>query len=132
MPEASGIVPIVPFAEEDDVRIRVRLNKSRSPAGIVHGGLEYEIAPRRGFRLDVALYLFSDSVSTILDARPIVGIREPARLIGTATTPSLRFGNNPAVGPSSLSGPALSEVTTFEARGTQAQVKMSVAYFFRF
>ena len=130
---SPGHAVLAPFAERDDVRIRVELGKDRKLVGSLRGGFEYYIDPRRGFRLDIALLLSADAVDTILDASPAVVVREPGAAIAGTTSPTIQFSSHPSdVTPSSLSGPPIRSLTTFAGDGLQAQIKIAVGYFVRF
>jgi hypothetical protein len=132
MTTPSGIVK-VPFAERDDVAIRAELSQSRTLVGVVRGGFEYYMESRRGIRLDVAVLLSPNRVATILDATPSVLVQDPGAAISGTTNPTIQFSSHPASAiRSTLTGPSIRNLKTFEADGLQAQIKLSVGYFFRF
>jgi hypothetical protein len=132
VPMASGVVRL-PFTEREEVSFRADLGQSRTFVGTVHGGFEYYRDSRRGFRLDVAVLLSPTQLSTVLDATPAVVVQEAGAAIAGPTSPTIQFSSLPAaVARSSLTGPSLRNVETFKADGIQAQVKVSVGYFWRF
>jgi hypothetical protein len=132
MPTPSGIVK-VPFIERDEISIRADTGKSRTLVGAVHGGFEYYMESRRGVRLDVAVLLSPNRVVTFVDATPSVLVQEPAAAISGTTNPTLQFSSHPAsVVRSSLTGPSIRNLETFRTDGLQAQITLSVGYFFRF
>jgi hypothetical protein len=128
----DGVVR-VPFIERDEVTVRAVWGNSRRPLGVVHGGFEYYMESRRGFRVDLAVLMSPNRVSTFLDATPAVVVEpSPAAIAGT-TTPTIQFSSYPAaVTRSTLTGPSLRDVETFSGDGLETQVKLSVAYFLRF
>jgi hypothetical protein len=132
VPTPSGIVR-VPFAERDEVSIRAEFGQSRTFVGTVHGGFEYYSDSRRGIRFDVAVLLSPNHVTTMLDATPSVLIQEPGVAIAGTTSPTIQFSSRPASATrSTLTGPSLRDFETFKTDGIQAQVKLSIAYFWRF
>lgn len=119
-----------PADETDRVTIRVT-EPDQALVGVLGGGFTYPLSPRQGLRVDVRLHLGGGAVNTVVDAQPAVAVGTPAFSIGTGT--GIQFSNNPSTPfRSSLSGPAIDSLTTFTGEGHQAQINLSVGYFFRF
>ena len=102
--------------------------------GILGGGFKYAVSPTQGLRAELRLNVSSRSGETTLDASPSVTQQAPIFAIATSgIPPAIQFSNSLAIGrESSLSGPAISGMTTFEDGGTDARVGFSVGYYFRF
>ncbi len=83
-------------------------------------------SPRWGVRLDARLYLSDTASRTILEAAPASETLTPAGQLSSVTTPSLQLSNTPAAGfPSSLTGPEVSQLATFEVSGIRPQLAVS-------
>jgi hypothetical protein len=117
------------FAEQDNLTVRVQLNRSRSTVGMVHGGFEMPTGLRNGLRLDLAAYVFTDSFTTLVSAQPRFIPRPPGALVSSDSSPSLWFSNSETLGPSSLSGPALVDFPAHVGNGRQVQIRVVVSYF---
>jgi len=123
---------VFPMNEQDVVTSRAE-SKETTPVGLAGGGLEYNIAARHGIRGDVRVRIGGGAVDTLVSASPSVMTQTPAFVINTGTTPSVQFNNNPVTGrQSSLSGPAISDMRTFEGSGTRIVTTVSIGYFVRF
>jgi hypothetical protein len=129
------------FNETDTITVSDR-RPNRAFAGILGGGVKYELAARWGVQLDVRVSLSRNSVSTELDARPAVVLGQtPAGRVTLNANPTLQFGNsaNPVTGlgvtglaPSSLSGPPIERFLTWSSSGTSIQTQMAGGIFWRF
>lgn len=118
--------------ESDRVVIRHETTR-HGLAGVVGGGVKLMASRRWGVRLDARLYLSDTSSRTVLDANPEVATLTPAGQLSSVTSPSLQLSNNPTTGfPSSLSGPAVTEFTTFDASGIRPQLAISGGLLWRF
>ncbi len=123
----------VQFAERDTIEISVDVDRTQKPVGTVRGGVEYYMDSWRGFRLDVAALISPNRVTTAISARPSVFVQSPGAVLSGSTGPTIQFSSLPAtMARSSLSGPSLESLVTFKERGSQVQIKLSLAYFFRF
>ena len=126
---------LFPFAERDQVSVR-QVFDERLFVGVVGGGVTAELTPRSGVRVDVRAHIGSTSDRILLDATPSITttIALPFEIF-SLTNPSISFSSFPqpsVAPPSSLSGPALDDFTTFEVTRTRNQVLVTVGYFFRF
>lgn len=101
--------------------------------GVVGGGVKWMATRRWGVRLDARLYLSDLTTRTILDANPEVATLTPVGQVSSVTFPSLQLSNNPITGfPSSLSGPGIEGVQTFEAGGVRPQLAITGGLLWRF
>jgi hypothetical protein len=111
-------------------------------AGIVGGGLKYDLSSRWGIRLDVRAFLTGNPGRTNLAATPDVALGQlPAGRVTLNADPTIQFGNssNPvtalrvtAVTPSTLSGPAIEGFRTWSGRGVASHTNLAVGMFWRF
>jgi hypothetical protein len=125
---------VFPFDERDAVALTQTFDESVF-IGVFGGGVNIAINPRSGIRVDVRVHVGSTTDRVEMDATPRLTPATPNVQIFSGTTPSLSFSNfsqpSPAP-PSSLSGPAINDFTTFEASGVRSQFLWSVGYYFRF
>jgi hypothetical protein len=125
---------VFPFNERDRVRLTQTFDESVF-VGVVGGGAHLHLWSSSGLRVEVRAHIGSSTEQVLLDATPSVTVGNPAFQIFSATNPSISFNSFPqpsAFPPSSLSGAAIDEFSTFEASGARTQVTWSVGYFFRF
>ena len=121
-----------PISETDTVTVKVS-SRENVPVGVLGGGFKYSVSARQGVRVDVRVHLSDNPVEVLVDANPSVATATPIFAISTGRTPSIQFSNNASPGSrSSLSGPAVSNLKTFEGSGVQTQIKVAVGYYFRF
>ena len=117
--------------ESDHVVVRAVV-KDKSLVSVVGGGVRLHVSPRQGVRADFRVHLTDNPIDTAVDATPSL-VMQPN--LGVAllfpTNPSLQFSSTSARR-SSLSGPAVSGLTTFAGEGLQTHVNFSIGYFFRF
>lgn len=84
-------------------------------------------------RVDVAVVLGPNRVTTFVDAIPSVFVQESPHAVAGTTTPTMQFSSYPAdVIRSSLTGASIRDLVTSETDGVEAQVRVSVGYFIRF
>lgn len=123
---------IAPYDERDTVALTQTFDESVF-IGVFGGGVNIAINPRSGIRVDARVHLGSATDRVELDATPRVTPGGNAQ-ISSGTTPSIAFSNSaqPTPNPSSLSGPAIVDFTTFEASGVRTQFLWGVGYYFRF
>lgn len=137
----SNIMTGASYNETDRVVVR-DTRDARSFAGILGGGLKYEVSPRWGIRLDARVSLSSNPESTGLDADPDVALGQlPAGRVTLNADPTIQFGNssNPvtglgvtAIAPSTLSGPAITGFRTWSGSGVSSRTDVVVGIFWRF
>jgi len=123
-----------PMSERDTVAIRQTFDESMF-VGLVGGGVHVPINPRSGIRVDVRAHLGSTTDRTLLSATPNVAIAAAAFQLASGTNPSISFSSfqEPStVPPSSLSGPNITDFTTFEASKTRTHTLFAFGYYFRF
>ncbi len=115
-------------------RIMVRHDAGRHGfVGVVGGGVKLMASRRWGIRVDARLHLSETVARTVLDANPDVATFTPAGQVSSVTSPSLQLSNDPATGfPSSLSGPEVTDFTTFDAGGFRPQLSVSGGLLWRF
>jgi hypothetical protein len=120
-----------PVNETDTVVIRMTPANSHPFVTVVGGGVRIQGSPRWGIRGDVRAYISSNTVDVVVDATPQVAMSTPAGAISSTLTPSIQFSNT-TFATSTLSGPAISEFTTFSSSGTAVHVSLSAGYYIRF
>ncbi|HET9358995.1 MAG TPA: hypothetical protein VFO58_04560, partial [Vicinamibacterales bacterium] len=125
---------VFPFDEHDTVVLTQTFDELVF-IGVLGGGINIAINARSGIRADARVHIGSTTDRVEMDATPRVTPGSPIFQVASVTTPSLSFSNiappNPFP-PSSLSGPAITDFTTFEASGARSQFLWSVGYYFRF
>ena len=126
-------IPQVVWDETDTVTVRA-VPKDHALVAVFGGGARFPISPRQGIRADLRLHLSDNLIDTTVDASPSRGPGGTTNAIFIlATNPAVQVSSGPsATIPSSLSGPAVRGLETFNASGTQMQLSFSVGYFFRF
>jgi hypothetical protein len=123
---------VFPVNERDIATITVR-RPDRAVVGLFGGGLDYDFSSRHGLRFDVRVDVRPSKVDTIVSARPFVTMQTPAFVVSTGTLPSIQFSNSALFArPSSLSGPDVTDSTTFTGSGAETRVRASIGYVFRF
>lgn len=126
---------ILVLTENDSVRVAYATDDSVFVA-VFGGGVKAMLSSRSGIRADVRVHAGSHTVQTLLSATPSHRL-EPDPMLQFAllwpVSPTVQVSNvsDPAF-PTSLSGPAQSQVETFSADGVFSQVLVSVGYFWRF
>jgi hypothetical protein len=126
--------PRFPVNETDNVTIRLVPASAHPFVGVFGGGVEVRGTSRSGVRVDARAYVSHNTVDVLVDANPQVAVATPAGFIASTLSPSIQFGNNPAVTnqQSTLSGAPISGFKTFSSSGTPVQVSLSFGYFVRF
>lgn len=125
---------LFPMNERDVVAIRQTFDESMF-VGVVGGGVNIPINPHSGIRVDVRAHLGGTTDRTLVSATPDVAIAAAAFQIASLTNPSISFSSfQPSipVPPSTLSGPAITDFTTFEASKTRTHTLFAFGYYFRF
>jgi hypothetical protein len=127
-----------PFEETDTVTVRIAGTSRTGFVGVVGLGWKKDVSDRWGLRMDARAYLSRNATRTVLDARPSVTTGNPPSAF---VLDSYRFGAiqlvNNSSGPyegdrSSLAGPAISGLETFQGSGILAQVSVTLGAFLRF
>ena len=129
------------FNETDSV-VAHDVRETRTPAAVVGAGVKFHVKGRWGIRVEARAFIASDGGSTTLDAAPNVALGQlPAGRVTLNADPTIQFGNssNPVTGlgvtalaPSTLSGPALSGVRTWSAKGVLTNTIVSSGIYLRF
>jgi hypothetical protein len=130
-----------PINETDTVTVRDGRD-TRTVAGVLGGGVKYHVSPRWGIRLDARVSVGQNPSSTVLDASPnvVLGLQPPGRGL-LNVNPTIQFSNSSesvtslgvtAVATSTLSGPALSGVTTLSGTGVSSHATITSGIFWRF
>lgn len=128
--------PGAPFEETDTVTVR-----SGTPGtafvGVFGFGAKQDLSARWGLRIDARAYLGANRSRTRLHAGPSVTPGSPpAALVTVSRAGAIQFVNQgPAAGAgeaSSLSGPPVAGLQTFEGSGVQVQLNVSLGVFLRF
>jgi len=121
-----------PINEQDIATVSVR-TKDSAALGMLGGGVEYDFSRRHGLRADVRLEFHSSRVDTVLSAQPSVTLQPPSFVVATGLSPSIQFSNSTIFGrPSSLSGPDVNDLETFNGAGTRTRVRVSIGYVVHF
>jgi hypothetical protein len=127
--------------ESDTVTVR-DARDAHTVAGILGGGVKYNVSPRWGIRLDVRVSLSKNTTGTILDATPnvVMGGLPGGRFLSLAPT-TIMFSNSTlpvtnqgvtVIGISTLTGPALTGVRTFSGSGVSTHTNIAAGLFWRF
>jgi hypothetical protein len=124
---------VYPMSESDTVDIRQTFDQSVL-VGLVGGGVNLHLTGRSGIRVDVRAHLGTATDRTVLNTSPNVMVGVPPWRVASSTNPSLSFSSfpQPSATPSSLSGDAVTDFTTFEVSRTRRQVLIAFGYFYRF
>ena len=130
-----------PMNESDTVTVR-DARDAHTVAGILGGGVKYNVSPRWGIRLDARVSLSKNTTGTTLDATPnvVMGGLPAGRFLFLAPT-TIMFSNSTlpvtnqgvtVAGISTLTGPALTGVRTFSGSGVSAHTNIAAGLFWRF
>ena len=131
-----------PVNETDNVTVSDGRNR-HTAAGILGGGVKYEVSPRWGVRFDTRVTISKSNAITILGATPNVALGiTPAGRGALGGNPSIQFSNNStdpvlsmgltAVAASSLTGPAVTGARTFAGSGAESRTSITFGVFWRF
>jgi hypothetical protein len=131
-----------PINESDSVTVRAA-GGDRTLAGIVGGGVKYQVSRGWGIRLGVRIAVSGNAADTILDAAPNVALGLlPAGRGVLGGNPSIQFSNNStdpvnaldvtAVSASSLTAPPIAGFRTFSGRGVVSHTNVTAGVFWRF
>lgn len=124
-----------PHAETDVVNIQARPPRTQWVA-VLGIGAKYYATSRWGLRFDFRDHVTSNSIDTVLFATPNVATLSPPGAVaffGPGPPDNLVFSNDPSLGPSTLSGPAITKgVRTFKGSGITNQFNASTGVFYRF
>ena len=130
-----------PMNESDSVTVR-DARDAHTVAGILGGGVKYNVSPRWGIRLDARVSLSKNTAGTALDASPnvVMGGLPAGRFLFLAPT-TIMFSNSTlpvagqgvtVIGSSTLTGPALTDVRTFSGSGVSTHANITAGLFWRF
>ena len=130
-----------PMNESDTVTLR-DARDAHTVAGILGGGVKYNVSPRWGIRLDARVSLSKNTAGTTLDATPnvVMGGLPAGRFMFLAPT-TIMFSNSTlpvtgqgvtVIGTSTLTGPALTGVRTFSGNGVSTLTNIAAGLFWRF
>jgi len=125
---------VFPFNERDSVSLRQTVDETVF-VGVVGGGVNAYLTQRSGIRVDIRAHLGKTTDRVLLDANPSVTTAAAASFIFSVSNPGISFSSFPQPSifpPSSLSGPAVDDFTTFEVSRTRRQVLLTFGYFVRF
>jgi hypothetical protein len=131
-----------PIDETDIVTVR-EAGDSRTLAGILGGGVKYQVSRRWGIRLGVRMELSKNVANTVLEASPQLALgQRPAGRGVLGGEPSIQFTNNSsdpvtalgvtAVAASTLTGPSIAELRTFSGNGVWVRTNITAGIFWRF
>ena len=112
-------------------------------AGILGGGVKYQVSPRWGMRLDARVPSAGTPRARLFDATPTVVLGQmPAGRDCLTRYPTIVFSNNSsdpvtaggvtAVEASTLTGPALTGFRTFSGTGVSSHTDITAGIFWRF
>ncbi len=130
-----------PMNESDTVTVR-DARDAHTVAGILGGGVKYNVSPRWGIRLDARVSLSKNTAGTTLDATPnvVMGGLPAGRFMFLAPT-TIMFSNSTlpvtgqgvtVIGTSTLTGPALTGFRTFSGSGVSTLTNIAAGLFWRF
>ena len=122
--------PALPFAETD--RIRIRVTRSSTLAGLVGAGVRRNISERWGLRIDGRVLIGPQNSRLLIDATPNVALHTPGDFFESLTNPNIQFSNDPATGRQSTLSDVLDGFVAFEGTGVQTRILITVGVFVRF
>ena len=131
-----------PVNETDTVTVSDGRDR-HTAAGILGGGVKYDVSSRWGVRFDARVTISKSNAITILDATPNVSLGiTPAGRGALGGNPSIQFSNNStdpvlsmgltAVAASSLPGPPVTDARTFVSSGAESRANITFGLFWRF
>jgi hypothetical protein len=131
-----------PINETDTVTVR-EAGDNETLAGILGGGVKYQVSPRWGIRLGLCVALSKNAANTVVDSSPNVALgQRPAGRGVLGAEPSIQFSNNSsdpvtalgvtAVAASTLTGPAITGLRTFSGSGVRSHANITAGIFWRF
>jgi hypothetical protein len=136
----------VPDPIADTVTLSFAPVKQHAFTTFVGGGVKVPMTSRLGIQVDFGAYVYHDPITTTLstrhtDPQTIAFFVADAPNAGPAFFPFYSFSpmgslvgspGPPPVSVSSLSGPRISEFTSFTQRGGQSQIRVSIGAYWRF
>jgi hypothetical protein len=121
--------------ETDTVRLSFAQDHNLAITGVVGGGLKIYLSQHLGIRFDVRAYLYSNPITTLLDANH-TNTPDAAWVVnatGATSIPAFQRLIGPGLAAySTLSGPALSGFQTFSESRIQFQAPVTLGFFWRF
>jgi hypothetical protein len=117
-------VPAPNLTVDETDKVTITTSAANRFAVAVGGGLKYALSRRWGLRLDVRDHLYSNPLTTTVDASPSIASSGTSSLT-FGTTPRLTFSSPTTLLRSTLSGPAVSHFETFRAIGTERYVVLT-------
>jgi hypothetical protein len=119
-----------PINESETIVIHYT-EQEQSGAGVVGGGVTFDVNPKGGLRVDVRAVISKNGLVTTLDSAT-GGVRgSPFTAFPSITTPAIQFSTTTGT-PTSLGGAAVNGLETFKGTGMSTRIQFSVGYFFRF
>ena len=116
--------------ETDRVTIRLEPHAT-TPVGVFGGGFRFAASPRWGIRADVRFAAGSAKTDVSIDASPATTTTLPGIILISPTSPSAVFSSSQTI-PSSLTGPAISRLRTFEGSGISVRTNIAAGVYLRF
>ena len=121
---------IFPIDETDVLTVRTEARR-RAVVALIGGGFTVPFSRRHGVRVDARLLMGPDPIDTVIGTQSTVLTQTPAFSITTGV-PGVQFSNNPSIGrQSSLTGPPVSDLRTFEGSGWRTALSLTAGYVFR-
>lgn len=124
------LVGLAAVSETDRVTVRVA-TRANSPVAVFGGGVRYAASSRWGIRGDVRFFAGSVKNDVLVDASPSTTITNPGVILISPTNPSAVFSSSAAQS-SSLTGPAITGLRTFEGSGSALRTNIAAGVYFRF
>lgn len=138
MPEAALVgnygfpIPGASIAISETDRVTIRLEpRTTAPVGVFGGGFRFAASPRWGVRTDIRFTAGSAKTDVLIDATPSTTTTSPGIILISPTSPSAVFSSSPAIF-SSLTGPAISRLRTFEGSGVSVRTSIVGGLYLRF
>lgn len=125
-------IPFAGLAISETDRVTVRLEtRANAPVAVFGGGFRYAGSPRWGLRGDVRFFAGRVKTDVLVDTSPSVSTTSPGIILISPTSPSAVFSSSPSV-TSSLTGPALSGLRTFQGSGSAVRTNIAAGVYLRF
>ena len=127
-----GFTVFAPAAINETDRVTIRVDApGNAPVAVFGGGFRYAASARWGIRGDVRFLAGAAKHDVLVDASPSTTTSSPAVILISPTNPSAVFSSSPAI-TSSLTGPPISALRTFQGSGSSVRTNVTAGFYLRF